>query len=109
LLDRFADVSEAAARACESGDVETIQQALEVREALMAAIRQAAKGRAAAPLDAELRPRLTRVRDSGEAFERALASVRDDIGRQLAELEHQRAAVQSYQAPDRLSRLDVRR
>jgi predicted RNA polymerase sigma factor len=109
LLDRFADVSEAAARACAAGDMETVNHSLEVRESLMEAIREAAKHQQPGPASAELRRRLTRVKDADEAFERALASGRDEIGRQLAEIDQQRAAALQYQAPERRSSLDVRR
>ena len=107
MLSRFADVSEAAVRACESNDIETINRALDAREALLGAMQRAPSGTTWPA--AVLRSRVARVRESSDALQRALTAVRDDIGRQLAELEHQRSALLHYQAPERVSSLDVRR
>jgi hypothetical protein len=109
LLDRLAAVSETAARACSSVDAEMVDRALTARDAMLARARQVLRDAGRLTRDARWSERLDRVARADQALVRALAMARDATQAELNALDRQRAGLNSYGAPERVSHLDIRR
>jgi hypothetical protein len=110
VLDRFAEISDGATRACAIPDLPTIERALEARQVVLARAQELAPVLQNAPLPAAVRSRLERLERADRALTEALARAKDETRAQLNENGAQTTRVGGYAATmPRFRQLDIRR
>ena len=110
VLDRFTELSEGAARACTSADLEALDRALDAREVVLNRARELAPLLDATALPAEVRDRLARVERADGELTVVIARAGAGTKAELDRIGTTRVAVGGYAAAmPRSRRLDLRR
>lgn len=110
VLDRFAEITDGATRACGERDLKLIERALDARDVVLARVHEIAPVLQAAPLPSVLRARLADVERADRDLAAAMARAREETRGELNAIGAQTERVGRYAAVvPRSRRLDVRR